>query len=79
MSGKTIALYKGEDPFAPPPDRGRLMSADQVASELMPQGIDARYVRRHVHPRVILGRKIFYYELDVKRWLEAQREDEAAS
>lgn len=76
---KTISLYREGDPFAPPPDRGRLMSAEQVASDLMPQGIDARYVRRHVHPRVTLGRKVFFYELDVRRWLEAQREEEAAS
>jgi hypothetical protein len=77
---KPLSLYRDSDPFAPPPDRGRLMTAAEVvATGLIPQGKGERYVRRNVRPRVMLGRTPYWYELDVRRWVDAQREEEAAS
>lgn len=61
-----------------PPDRGRLLSPAQVARDLMPPGTSERFVRRHVYPRVQLGRRVYFYEADVKRWLEEQRVEEAS-
>lgn len=75
---RALALV-GNTPLAPP-DRGRLMTAAQVAAELMPAGTKARYVKDHVYPRVVLGRRtVFWYEEDVRLWLERQRVTEAAS
>lgn len=58
----------------PPPDRGRLMSAAQIAKEMFPPGTSERFVQRHVRPRVPIGRRMFWYEMDVREWLENQRE-----
>ena len=68
----TLRLHDTMD-LVPPPDRGALLTAAQVAERLMPSGTTERYVRRHVYPRVPLGRKLYFYEADVKDWLEQQR------
>ncbi len=62
-----------DKPVDIPPDRGRLLSPAQVVRDLMPEGTNERFVRRHVYPRVPLGRRVYFYEADVKRWLEEQR------
>lgn len=78
MTGRRLGLV-AEAPLAPP-DRGRLLTAEQVAAELLPDGSKPRYVRDHIYPRVVLGRRtVFWYERDVLDWLERQRVVEEAS
>jgi len=57
------------------PTRGALLSPDGAA-KLFPEGlgIDANWVRRRVHPRVKIGRKVLFYEQDVLDWIARHRE-----
>ncbi len=56
----------------PPPDRGRLLKADEVANII--GGVSPSWVRRNVPHKLPLGRRIKrWYELDVRAWLEANR------
>jgi hypothetical protein len=66
-------------PLSPPPDRGRLMTADQVAAEIFQGQVSAQWVRRNVRPKVVLGHStVMFYEADVRRWIELRRSEEAA-
>lgn len=65
----------------PPPDRGPLLSAADVAAdpELFNGKVKARYVRNNVRPHVRLGRsQVFFYRDDVKAWIEGHRQEGAA-
>lgn len=60
------------DPTAPPPDRGRLLTAAQVAD--LVGGVSAAWVRRHVPHKLQLGHStVRWYESDVRGWLEERR------
>lgn len=62
----------------PPPDRGRLLSADEVASVCFDGKVTASWVRRNVRPKVKLGHStVFFYEHDVRRWIADHREGAA--
>lgn len=60
------------------PDLGPLLDVDGVRG-FLPEGARARvsddWLREHVRPRVKVGRMVFWYEADVRRFFEAQRED----
>jgi predicted DNA-binding transcriptional regulator AlpA len=59
-------------PLVPPPDRGRLLTAPEVAQRL---GRTPDWVKRCVPHKVRLGRRtVRWYERDVEAWLEQQRE-----
>jgi len=61
-------------PSAPPPDRGRLLTAAQVAAELLGGTVSPSWVRRHVPHKLTLGHSTCrWYELDVREWLETRR------
>lgn len=64
-------------PLEVPPDRGALMTPAMVAQQLMPVGTSERTVRRRVYPRVVIGRKVYFYEADVRRWIDSQRIEES--
>lgn len=72
MTRRSLSLVP--DVLVPPPDRGRLMTAAQVVRELFPPGTSERFVQRHVSPSVPIGRRRFWYELDVKEWIYNRRE-----
>lgn len=58
---------------SPPPDRGRLMTPEQVAD--LVGGVSPAWVRRNVPHKVRLGHStVRWYELDVQGWLERCRE-----
>ena len=58
----------------PPPDRGRLLTAAQVAAELFNQTVSPAWVRRHVPHKVVLGHStVRWYEHDVLTWIAMQR------
>ena len=67
-------------PLAPPPDRGRLLSAEEVARELLGGHVSALWVTRNVGAgKVQLGHvKRAWWEYDVRRWLEERTSKGAA-
>lgn len=73
MTTELQVLRPDAAPPAPPPDRGRLLSAQEVA-ELI-GGVSAAWVRRQVPHKLALGHStVRWYEQDVKAWLERCRE-----
>jgi hypothetical protein len=50
----------------------------QVVAELMPEGVSERVVREQVYPRVMIARRIYFYEADVKAWLNEHRVERAS-
>ena len=63
---------------APPPDRGKLMSAAQVAAEMFGGQVEPRWIMEHVPCKVRFGhRTVFFYEHDVRAWIESHREEVA--
>lgn len=61
-------------PLEPPPDRGRLLTASQVAAELFSGTVSPAWVRRHVPAKVVLGHStVRWFELDVRAWQESRR------
>ncbi len=72
MSGRhSLRLAPRSAPLAPPPDRGRLLSAAQVAAEVMGGHVSPLWVLRNVPGKVRLGHvKRAWWEYDVRRWLE---------
>ena len=75
---KPAPLSLHQDLLVPPPDRGRLLTSAEVVELLMPRGISERFVREHVYPRVSIARRVFFYEADVKDWLQEQRKERAS-
>ena len=60
------------DPTTPPPDRGHLLTAAQVAD--LVGDVSAAWVRRNVPHKLQLGHStVRWYESDVRDWLEARR------
>jgi len=61
--------------LAVPPDRGRLLTAAQVAAELFSGTVSAAWVRRTVPGKLRLGHStVRYYEHDVRAWIAAQQD-----
>ena len=61
-------------PMVPPPDRGRMLTAEQVAAGVFSGTVSAAWVRRKVPGKLTLGHStVVWYEYDVRAWLEAQR------
>jgi hypothetical protein len=59
---------------SPPPDRGRLLTAAQVAAELFNQTVSPTWVRRNVPFKIVLGHStVRWYEVDVRTWLAERR------
>ncbi len=57
----------------PPPDRGPLLTPQQVAEMV---SMNASWCRRHVPHKVTLGHStVRWYEQDVRAWLESLRDD----
>lgn len=55
-----------------PPERGRLLTAREVAERL--GGVSPRWVLTHVRPRVELhAYRIRWWEADVEAWLASRR------
>jgi hypothetical protein len=54
----------------PPADRGRLLTAAQVAAELFNGTVSAAWVRRNVPQKVVLGHStVRWYGGDVQGWI----------
>ena len=62
----------------PPPDRGRLLDAATVAELCFGGLVQPRWVMEHVTCKVRIGhRTVFFYENDVRAWIDSHREDVA--
>ena len=58
----------------PPADRGRLLTAAQVAAELFNGTVSAAWVRRNVPHKVVLGHStVRWYAADVQGWISTKR------
>lgn len=58
----------------PPPDRGRLLTADQVAADLFNGTVSPAWVRRNCPGKIVLGHStVRWFERDVRVWLEGRR------
>lgn len=77
MSRRPFSIAPAVD-LTPPPDRGRLLDAAQVADSLFGGRVKPRWVLEHIPCKVRFGhRTVFYYEADVRAWIEGHREDVA--
>jgi predicted DNA-binding transcriptional regulator AlpA len=59
-------------PLTPPPDRGPLLTPQQVAALI--GGVSAAWVRRRVPGKIVLGqRTVRWYRADVLAWVDSQQ------
>jgi len=64
----------------PPADRGRLLTAAQVAAELFNGTVSAAWIRRNVPEKVVLGHStVRWYVADVQAWISTKRSPCGAS
>jgi predicted DNA-binding transcriptional regulator AlpA len=60
-------------PLSRPPDRGPLLTAQQVADLI--GGVSPSWVRRKVPNKVTMGHStVRWFKYDVLKWLEGQRD-----
>lgn len=69
---RSVALVTDE--LEPPPDRGRLLDADEVWREILHGKLSPQWVKRNVKGadsgRVKLGHStVLFYEHTVRRWI----------
>jgi hypothetical protein len=77
MSRTALRIYP-KATLTPPPDRGQLLDAGQVAERFFGGRVKPRWVMEHVPCKVRLGhRTVFFYEADVRAWLDQHREEVA--
>ena len=58
----------------PPADRGRLLTAAQVAAQLFNGTVSAAWVRRNVPRKLVLGHStVRWYAADVQAWISTKR------
>ena len=73
-SGQLQVLRPYPVPPEPPPDRGRLLTATQVAAELLGGTVSPAWVRRTIPGKLRLGqRTVRWYRDDVLRWIAGRR------
>lgn len=74
MTRPELTVLHPAEPLAPPPNRGRLLTAAQVAVELLGDAVAPSWVKRHVPGKLVLGHStIRWYEADVRQWLDSRR------
>ena len=69
-----VVRFGEQQSVEPPVDRGRLLTADQVAAELFNGSVSAAWVRRNVPHKVVLGHStVRWYAGDVQEWIHTLR------
>ena len=67
-----VIRLETKGPISPPPDRGKLLMADEVAAII--GGVSPKWVLRKMPHAVRVGYRIVrWYERDVANWLEENR------
>ena len=70
-----LRITKPTEAVEPPPDRGRLMDAREVAGQLFGGHVKAEWVRRHVPGKMTTGhRTVFWWEYEVISWIDSNKE-----
>ena len=70
-----LRITKPTEAVEPPPNRGRLMDAREVAGQLFGGHIKAEWVRRHVPGKMTAGhRTVFWWEFEVISWIDSNKE-----
>ncbi len=75
-SSSALQVLRGstEQCVEPPADRGRLLTAAQVAAELFNGTVSTAWVRRNVAHKVVLGHStVRWYATDVHAWITTKR------
>ena len=68
-----LHLYQADIQMMPG-NRGRLLSAREVADEIFRGHVSDRWVRMNVPEKVALGHsKVMWYEDDVRAWIEKRK------
>lgn len=63
-------------PIAPP--KGDMRTAEEVATLHFAGKVDARWVLKHVRPRLEFSRsRVFFYDDDVRAWIAAHAKEAA--
>jgi predicted DNA-binding transcriptional regulator AlpA len=66
----TLQILRPDTPSTAPVDRGRLLTASQVATECFSGTVSATWVKRRVPGKLILGHStVRWYEADVLGWI----------
>ena len=78
MTGPGLRITRPTEAVEPPPDRGRLMDAKDIAGQLFRGRVKAEWVRRHVPGKMTTGhRTVFWWEYEVISWLDSRKEGAA--
>ena len=73
-SALQVLPRSAEQRVEPPADRGRLLTAAQVAAELFNGSVSTAWVRRNVPRKVVLGHStVRWYAGDVQAWIDTLR------
>ncbi len=74
----SLRITRPTKPVEPPPDRGRLMNAEDIAGKLLGGHVKACWVRRHVPGKMTMGhRTVFWWEFEVIEWINSTKEGAA--
>jgi predicted DNA-binding transcriptional regulator AlpA len=73
VTSHDLRVLRPDTPLALPPDRGRLLTAEEVAEII--GGVSPTWVRRNVPHKLVLGHStVRWFEADVRAWLEERRQ-----
>ena len=71
---KQLRITRPTKPVDPPPDRGNLMNAEDIAGQLLGGHVKADWVRRHVPGKMDLGHRTkMWWESEVIEWINSTR------
>ena len=78
MTGPGLRITRPTEAVEPPPDRGKLMNAADIVSDLYRGRVKACWVRRHVPGKMTMGhRTVFWWEYEVIQWIDSTKEGTA--
>ena len=75
MTGSGLRITRPTEAVEPPPDRGRLMDAKDIAEQLFGGHVKAEWVRRYVPGKMTMGhRTVFWWEDEVIAWIDSTKD-----